>query len=160
MDLEVPKLTAVVQLLAASAALVGGGYTAVTKLGWLEKPILEWAPEHFEVSSGPATGDFKVTVAREKLRDDCTVEDFVLDVRDSEYIIHKGTPSITKFMGPANNRVDTFAYTFTFAEPSAVATGEATLVAYINYGCPEGPVVVTYPDHENLRFNVTEQGNG
>ena len=152
MDLENIKIY--IGIATAGVALVTGGYQAADKFGWLQEPILEWAPEHFSVTSGPVDGEFKVTVARVKLRDDCTVDDFVLDVRDSELIVHQGTPSITTFMGPANHRVDTFAYTFTFNDPSKVASGEATLIAYINYGCPEGKVVVQYPDHDNLKFNI------
>ena len=154
MDLENLKLY--IGVATAGVALLTGGYQAADKFGWLQRPILEWAPEHFSVTDGPADGEFKVVVAREKLRDDCTVDGFVLDVRDSDLIVHQGTPSITTFMGPANNRVDTFAYTFTFDAPAVVAAGEATLIAYINYGCPEGKVVVQYPDHQNLRFEIEE----
>jgi hypothetical protein len=35
-------------------------------------------------------------------------------------------------------------------------TGTATLLARIDYMCPEGPVVVSYPDHKNLQFEITE----
>jgi hypothetical protein len=35
-----------------------------------------------------------------------------------------------------------------------VAKGTATLIAYIDYACPEGNIAVTYPDHENLRFVI------
>ena len=150
------KTKAVIGVVTATVALAGGGYQAAEKFGWLQNPILEWSPEHFSITDGPVNEPFKVTVARVKLRDDCTVDGFFLDVRDSELIVHHGTPSITTFMGPATHRVDTFAYTFTFDEPNLVALGEATLIAYINYGCPEGKVVVQYPDHENLRFNVKE----
>jgi hypothetical protein len=152
--IELENVKTYIGVVTAGIALATGGYQAADKFGWLERPILEWAPEHFSISDGPVDGEFKVTVARAKLRDDCTVEGFILDVRDSELIVHQGTPSITTFMGPANNRVDTFAYNFVFDAPEKVAPGEATLIAYINYGCPEGKVVVQYPDHANLRFNV------
>jgi hypothetical protein len=155
MDLDSIKTS--IGVVTACVALATGGYQAADKFGWLQRPILEWSPEHFQITDGPADGEFKVAVAREKLRDDCTVDGFILDVRDSELIVHQGTPSITTFMGPANNRVDTFAYTFTFNDPDIVASGEATLIAYINYGCPEGKVVVQYPDHPNLRFTITER---
>ena len=151
MDIE--SITKGVGVVTATLALVGGGYSLYDKIGFAD-PILTWAPEHFAISSGPATGSFKVAVAREKHRDDCTVTDFILDVRDSELFVHKATPSITKFMGPATDRVDTFAYSITLDKPEEVATGEATLIAYIHYECPEGQVVVNYPDHQNLRFNI------
>ena len=154
MDIDSAKTY--IGIVTAAVGLATGGYQAADKFGWLKDPILEWSPEHFQVTDGPANGEFKVVVAREKLRDDCTVDGFVLDVRDSELIIHQGTPSITTFMGPANHKVDTFAYTFRFNDPDRVAVGEATLIAYINYGCPEGKVVVQYPDHQNLRFEITE----
>jgi hypothetical protein len=151
---DLDKTKATIGIATALVALAGGGYQAVEKFGWLKHPVLEWSPEHFSITDGPVNQPFKVTVARAKLRDDCTVDGFVLDVRDSELIVHQGTPSITTFMGPATQTVDTFAYTFTFNEPEKVALGEATLIAYINYGCPEGKVVVQYPSHENLRFMV------
>lgn len=37
-----------------------------------------------------------------------------------------------------------------------ISPGTATLLARINYNCPEGPVIVSYPDHENLEFNIKE----
>lgn len=151
MDIE--NITKGVGVVTAALALVGGGYSLYDKIGF-DDPILTWAPEHFVISSGPADGPFKVAVAREKHRDDCTVTDFILDVRDSELFVHKATPSITKFMGPATDKVDTFAYSITLDKPEVVATGEATLIAYIHYDCPEGQVVVNYPDHQNLRFNI------
>ena len=150
--IDVENITKGIGIVTATFALIGGGYTLFGKFE--DKSILEWSPEHFEISDGPADGEFKVSVAREKHRDDCTVEDFILDIRDSEYIVHKAKPSITKFMGPATDKVDTFAYKMTIENPSEVAKGEATLVAYIHYGCPEGQVVVNYPDHQNLRFNI------
>jgi len=154
-DLE--TITKGIGVVTASLALVGGGYTVYDKFGFKD-PILTWAPEYFEVSDGPVDKEFKVTAAREKHRDDCTVTDFVVDIRDSEYIIHPAVPSISKFMGPANDKVDTFAYRITIDEhhQHKVSKGLATLVAYIQYDCPEGRVIVNYPDHDNLRFNITE----
>jgi hypothetical protein len=35
-----------------------------------------------------------------------------------------------------------------------ISLGKATLLAHIDYECPEGPVIVNYPDHENLSFNI------
>jgi hypothetical protein len=35
-----------------------------------------------------------------------------------------------------------------------VAKGTATLIAYIDYDCPEGHIAVTYPDHKNLQFEI------
>jgi len=152
--MEIEGIKTYIGIATAAVGLAAGGYQAADKFGWLQQPILEWAPEHFSITDGPVNGTFKVVVAREKLRDDCTVENFILDVRDSELLVHQTTPSITTFMGPANHKVDTFAYTFTFNEPENVSEGEATLIAYIHYGCPEGPVVVQYPDHQNLRFDI------
>jgi hypothetical protein len=100
-------------------------------------------------------------VAREKIRDDCDVVGFTLEIRDSEYVVHPATPSVTKFSGPANDKVDKFGFNMYVQEGDydRVALGEATLLATINYECPEGPVVVHYPDHENLRFNI-ERASG
>src|SRR6056300_908642 len=119
---DIENITKGIGVVTATLALIGGGYTLYDKLG-IEDPILSWSPEHFEISDGPANGEFKVAVAREKHRDDCTVEDFILDVKDSEYIVHTAVPSITKFMGPASDRVDTFAYTMTIENPEKVASG-------------------------------------
>lgn len=152
--MDVESITKGIGVVTATFALIGGGYTLSDKLGLFDREILSWEPALFSISDGPADQPFRVAVAREKKRDDCTVEDFILDVRASDLIVHPVTPSVTKFMGPANNRVDTFAYTFTIDNPSNVTPGEATLIAYIHYGCPEGKVVVQYPDHENLRFNI------
>lgn len=151
--MDIDGITKGIGVVTATLALIGGGYTLYDKLG-IEDPILTWSPEHFEISDGPRNGEFKVAVAREKHRDDCTVTDFILDVRDSELFVHKATPSITKFMGPATDKVDTFAYTIKLDNPEKVATGKATLIAYIHYDCPEGQVVVNYPDHENLTFII------
>ena len=155
--MDVENITKGIGVVTATFALIGGGYTLYDKLG-IEDPILEWAPEYFEISDGPVSGEFKVIVAREKLRDDCTVESFRLEVRDSEYIVHPAVPSIAKFSGPANDKIDKFGYKITIEEHhrSKVATGEATLLAHIDYMCPEGPVVVNYPDHPNVRFTITD----
>ena len=153
--IDVENITKGIGVITATLALIGGGYTLYDRIGF-DDPILTWAPEHFEISDGPRNGEFKVAVAREKHRDDCTVTDFILDVRDSELFVHKATPSITKFMGPATDRVDTFAYSITLDNPEKVALGEATLIAYIHYDCPEGQVVVNYPDHPNVRFTITD----
>ena len=153
---DIENITKGIGIVTATFALIGGGYTLYDKLG-IEDPILEWAPQYFEISDGPADGEFRVIVAREKLRDDCKVKDFRLEVRDSEYIVHPAVPSVTKFSGPANDKIDKFGYKISFDghHKTKVATGEATLLAHIDYECPEGPVVVNYPDHENLRFEIT-----
>lgn len=143
-------------VITASFAVIGGGYTAVEKTSWFKKPILTWAPEHFSISSGPATGEFKVIVAREKHRDDCSVEGFKLEVKDSSMIVHNATSSIAKFSGPATNKIDKFGFNITIENPEKVAAGQATLLAHINYKCPEGPVIINYPDHKNLQFEVTK----
>jgi hypothetical protein len=152
MDIE--SITKGIGVVTATFALVGGGYTLYDKLG-IEDPILKWAPEYFEISDGETDDDFKVVVARQKLRDDCKVTGFRLEVRDSDFVVHKATPSIAKFSGPASDKVDKFGYYFTIENHNEVEVGEATLLAHIDYECPEGPVIVNYPDHENLKFNIT-----
>lgn len=138
----------------ASFAVIGGGYTAVEKTSWFKKSILTWSPEHFSISNNIASEEFKVIVAREKHRDDCSVENFKLEIRDSGMIMHNAVPSISKFSGPASHKVDKFAYTFKIENPEKVANGTATLMAHINYKCPEGNIIVTYPDHKNLNFEI------
>src|SRR5210317_180832 len=152
----IENITKGIGVVTATFALIGGGYTLWDKLE--DRTILTWAPEYFTISDGPVDGDFKVEVAREKHRDDCTVTDFTLTIRDSENIVHPATSSIGKFMGPANDKIDTFAYKMQIAEDHKhkVAKGTATLIAYIDYDCPEGHIAITYPDHENLQFNITE----
>ena len=152
MDIE--SITKGIGVVTATFALIGGGYTLYDKLG-IEDPILKWAPEYFEISDGETDDDFKVVVARQKLRDDCKVTGFRLEVRDSDFVVHKATPSIAKFSGPASDKVDKFGYYFTIENHNEVEVGEATLLAHIDYECPEGPVIVNYPDHENLKFNIT-----
>jgi hypothetical protein len=153
---DIENITKGIGVITASLALVGGGYTLWDKLE--NKDILTWAPEHFEISDGPRNGTFDVIVAREKHRDDCSVEGFTLEVKDSKYMVHAAKPGMTKFSGPASDKIDKFGFTFTIDEEhkDMIPAGEATLLARIDYACPEGPVVVSYPDHKNLRFNITE----
>src|SRR5210317_2165159 len=108
---DIENITKGIGVVTAAFALIGGGYTLYDKLG-IEDPILKWAPEYFSVTDGETDDDFKVVVAREKLRDDCKVVDFRLEVRDSEFVVHNAIPSITKFSGPANDKIDKFAYYF------------------------------------------------
>jgi len=147
---DIENITKGIGIVTASLAMIGGGYSVWDKFE--SKEILTWAPEHFNIA--PYEGDYKVTVAREKHRDDCTVTDFTLTVRDSEYIIHQASSSIGKFMGPASDTVDTFAFKMAIESTEKVAKGTATLIAYIDYDCPEGHIAVTYPDHENLKFEI------
>jgi hypothetical protein len=151
--IEPDKITKWIGVITASFAVIGGGYTAVDKVGIFKKPVLTWAPEHFSVTDGYADGQFKVVVAREKHRD-CSVEDFKLEVRDSDMMMHKATPSIAKFSGPASEKIDKFGYKITIDDPEKVSVGRATLMAQITYTCPEGKVLITYPDHQNLYFNI------
>ena len=151
---DAENITKAIGVVTATFAMIGGGYTLLDKVG--SKDILTWAPEYFEISSGPADGEFEVVVAREKHRDDCSVEGFELEVKDSEYRIHTAVPSVAKFSGPASDTIDKFGYSFTISsEESEIATGTATLLAHIYYKCPEGDVVVNYPDHQNLKFEIT-----
>lgn len=154
MDIE--RITKSVGAVTAIFAMVGGGYTVSDRLGLFRKPILEWAPEYFSITDGPADGEFVVVAARRKIRDECSVDDFTLEVRDSRYIVHKAEPSITKFSGPATDKIDKFGYTLRIKDPDSVSEGQATLVARIKYKCPEGEVLITYPDHEKLTFNITQ----
>ncbi len=108
---DIENITKGIGVVTASFAFIGGGYTLWDKLE--SKDILTWAPEHFEVSDGPRDGTFDVVVAREKHRDDCSVEGFKLTVKDSKYIVHTATPSIAKFSGPASDKIDKFGYSFT-----------------------------------------------
>lgn len=153
----IEKTTKFVGMFAAVFAVIGGGYTAWDKVGksFKNNSILIWAPEHFEISDGPASGEFHVIVARQKLRDDCKVDDFKLEVRDSEYIVHAATPSVAKFSGPAGKDIEKFGYKFIINDKAEdVAKGTATLLAQIYYQCPEGAVTVSYPDHANMNFNI------
>tara|TARA_R110000796_G_scaffold245933_1_gene370445 strand:- start:417 stop:875 length:459 start_codon:yes stop_codon:yes gene_type:complete len=147
---DIENITKGVGIVTATLAMLGGGYTVWDKFE--SKDILTWAPEYFVIA--PYEDAYKVTVAREKHRDDCTVTDFTLTVRDSENIIHQASSSIGKFMGPASDRVDTFAFKMQIESDQKVAPGTATLIAYIDYACPEGNIAVTYPDHKNLKFEI------
>jgi hypothetical protein len=149
---ELPKLTPVVQFVTASFALVVGGYTAGDKFGWFQRPVLEWAPEHFKIATAKIGSPVNVTVARIKKRDDCSVEGFEPTVRDAAGMIHAATPSMTKFTGPAGPEIDTFTYQLKLSDKEPVAPGKATLLATIKYKCPEGERTITYPRHQNLSF--------
>lgn len=154
--MELPKLTPVVQFVTASFALVVGGYTAGDKFGWFQRPILEWAPEHFKISPTKIGDPIHVTVARIKKRDDCSVEAFTPTVRDAAGVMHDATPSISKFTGPAGDQIDTFAYQLKLSDKELIAPGIATLTAIIKYKCPDGERVVTYPRHKNLSFRLEQ----
>jgi hypothetical protein len=154
MSLDVDRTTKLIGAVTALFAMVGGGYTATDKLGLFRKPILEWSPEYFSITDGPANSEFAVVAARKKIRDDCSVEQFYLEVRDSRYIVHQANPSIAKFSGPATDKIDKFGYTITLENPSKVSPGRATLLAHIRYKCPEGEVLINYPDHANLTFEI------
>ena len=152
--MDTDAITKPVAAVTAVMAMIGGGYSLYDKIKLPPKAILYWDAEHFSISNGPATGHFKVIVARQKIRDDCTVEDFALEVRDSDYMVHKAHPSVAVFSGPASPVVDKFGYTMTIEKPEDVALGTAKLIARILYKCPEGNVVIPYPDHKNLTFNI------
>ena len=149
--------------LGAVVALVSGTFTLSDKVGikiW-DRPILEWSPENFKVEDGYIMDGFKVIVARQKLRDDCDVVAFNVQIRDSEYLVHPTVTSVTKFSGPASDSVDMFGYRVYLHEMHThkVALGEATLIGQIKYVCPEGEKIVTYPSHPNLNFNVLGVGD-
>ena len=152
---DIELVTKGIGVITATFALIGGGYTLYDKLE--SKDILTWAPEHFEISNGPRDGSFDVIVAREKHRDDCKVTAFTLEVKDSKYMVHTATPSVAKFSGPASDKIDKFGFSFSIDKEHVdmIPEGKATLLAHIDYECPEGPVVVNYPDHENLTFDIT-----
>lgn len=152
--IDTDSITKPVAVVTAVMAMLGGGYSLYDKVKLPPKDILKWDADHFSIIGGPASGQFKVVVARQKIRDDCTVEDFTLEVRDAEYMVHKASPSVAKFSGPATPTVDKFGYTMTLENPDSVAIGNAKLIARITYKCPEGNVVIAYPDHANLTFNI------
>ena len=154
MSLDIDRTTKLIGAVTACMAMIGGGYTAIDKVGFFKSPILEWSAEHFSITHGPADGEFAVVAARKKIRDDCSVEQFYLEVRDSRYIVHQANPSIAKFSGPATDKIDKFGYTITLENPSKVSPGRATLLAHIRYKCPEGEVLINYPDHTNLTFEI------
>jgi hypothetical protein len=143
--------------IAASVAAVGGGYTLVDKVGWLDRAIIEWAPEHFKIAPAKKGEPITVTVARIKKRDDCSVEGFFPTVRDGVGVVHEAMPSMSKFTGPAGPEIDTFTYQLKLSDKEQIAPGRATLLATIKYKCPEGDRVVTYPKHKNLTFELTEK---
>jgi hypothetical protein len=153
---DVESITKGIGVITASLALIGGGYTLWDKIE--DKTILTWAPEYFSISDAPANGTFDVIVAREKHRDDCSVKTFTLEVKDSKYIVHTAKPSLAKFSGPASDKIDKFGFSFTIEEEhvNMINPGTAALLARIDYECPEGPVVVNYPYHDNLKFKITE----
>ena len=152
--IDTESITKPVAVVTAVMAMVGGGYSLYDKIKLPPKDILRWDADHFSISNGPASGPFRVIVARQKIRDDCTVEDFSLEVRDSDFMVYKASPSVAKFSGPATPTVDKFGYTMTIENPESVALGEAKLIARIMYKCPEGNVIIAYPDHKNLSFNI------
>jgi hypothetical protein len=154
MELTLETITKGIGAITASLALAGGGYSLWDKMKTPE-PILTWHGEYFKIQSGPANGEFAVVVAREKHRDDCEVKEFKLEVKDSEFQVHTAKSSVSVFSGPASNKVDKFGYRITLADPARVAPGTATLMANIKYKCPEGEVIVNYPDHPNLNFDIT-----
>jgi hypothetical protein len=153
---DVENITKGIGIVTATLAMVGGGYTFLDKFE--DKSILTWAPEHFLISDAPKDGTFDVVVAREKHRDDCSVGGFTLEVKDSKHHVHTASPSISKFSGPASEKIDKFGYSFTIDadHQHMITPGTATLLARIDYQCPEGPVVVSYPDHANLQFEIKE----
>lgn len=154
LDLDITKK--VIGVITAGIAAVGGGYTLWDDIFPSDNPILTWAPEYFEVYGGPANGTFSVIVAREKHRDDCSVEAFTLEMKDSEYTVFYLIPSVTNFSGPATDKIDKFGFKFHLEEndASVVALGTATLLGEIKYECPGGTVFIHYPD--NLTFEITE----
>lgn len=151
---DTDSITKPIAVVTAFMAMIGGGYSLYEKVRLPPKDVLRWDADHFSISNGPASGSFRVVVARQKIRDDCTVEDFSLEVRDADYMVHKALPSVAKFSGPASPTVDKFGYTMTIEDPSKVTFGSAKLIARIMYKCPEGNVVIAYPDHKNLTFNI------
>ena len=51
---------------AASIAALGGGYTLFDKFGWMDRAIIEWAPEHFQIEPASFGEPISVTVSRIK----------------------------------------------------------------------------------------------
>ena len=158
MDLGFDNIKLVAGSLGAVVALVSGAFTLSDKFGitlW-DRPVLEWSPDHFKIEDGYIEDGFKVIVARQKLRDDCEVVGFSVQIRDSDYLVYPAVTSVTKFSGPASDDVDMFGYRVFLREMDThkFTIGEATLVGQIKYDCPEGQKIVTYPSHPNLTFNV------
>jgi hypothetical protein len=155
--MDYDNITKRIAVVTAVLSALGGGYAFIDKTGLMKKDILKWDAEHFSISNGPAHEPFRVIVARQKIRDDCLVDDFTLEVRDTNYIVHKAIPSVAKFSGPASPTVDKFGYTMVIEDPQNVTPGEAKLIARIVYKCPEGNVIITYPDHTNLTFRIGDK---
>ncbi len=149
--IDIPKTLGAV---AASVAALGGSYTLVDKFGWLDRAIIEWAPDHFKIEPAKLGQPITVTVARIKKRDDCSVESFTPSIRDGNGMVHEAVPSNSKFSGPAGPEIDTFTYTLNVK--SDMRPGKATLLANIKYKCPEGERTVNYPKHKNLTFQLAE----
>jgi len=156
MKISLDIITKSIAAITATLALAGGGYTLWDKLKPIQ-PILTWHGEYFKIESGPANSEFAVIVAREKHRDDCEVKEFKLEVKDSAFQVHTAKSSVSVFSGPASNKIDKFGYRITLPNHTKVAPGIATLMANIKYKCPEGEVIVNYPDHPNLSFNITKK---
>lgn len=154
--MEIEKITKLIGVITGCFALIGGGYTAVDKVknSFKNTQIIMWHPEYFSVSDGVASGEFRAVVARQKYRDDCSVESFKIEVKDSDYIVHEASPSLSVFSGPATPTIDKFGFKFTIKNHQNVAKGTAVLLGHITYKCPEGIVLVNYPNHKNLTFDI------
>lgn len=154
------EVKVVAGILAAVVGVFSGVVSLSGKLGFelWSRPILEWAPDQFEVVGGPADEGFKVLAARTKLRDDCEVVGFSVEVRDSDYIVYPGTPSTARFSGAASGVVEKFGFYVFLHEMDVakVSPGPATLLGQIKYRCPEGEKIVTYPS--GLRFEILAPG--
>ena len=150
------EVKVVAGIMAAVVGVFSGVVTLSGKLGFeiWSRPILEWAPEQFDVVGGPADEGFRVVAARKKLRDDCEVVGFTVEVRDSDFIVFPATPSAMKFSGAASDVVEKFGYYVFLHEMDVhkVRPGTATLLGQIKYRCPEGEKIVTYPS--GLEFEI------
>jgi hypothetical protein len=150
------EVKVVAGIMAAVVGVFSGVVTLSGKLGFeiWSRPILEWAPEQFDVVGGPADEGFRVVAARKKLRDDCEVVGFTVEVRDSDFIVFPATPSAMKFSGAASDVVEKFGYYVFLHEMDVhkVRPGVATLLGQIKYRCPEGEKIVTYPS--GLEFEI------
>jgi len=147
-------------VIASVVTILGGGYTLSDKIGFKwTRPVLTWAPEHFNISNGSIDEPFRAVVAREKHRDDCEVTGFSISVQDSNLELFPATPSNTKFSGPASDTIDKYAYKFYIREQDydIISTGEATFMGVINYSCPEGTQRIPYPP--NLKFTIYSSSN-
>ena len=154
------EVKVVAGIMAAVVGVFSGVVTLSGKLGFeiWSRPILEWAPEQFDVVGGPADEGFRVVAARKKLRDDCEVVGFTVEVRDSDFIVFPATPSAMKFSGAASDVVEKFGYYVFLHEMDVhkVRPGTATLLGQIKYRCPEGEKIVTYPS--GLEFAIEAPG--